>query len=80
MYVYHEYFGANKVALVYPSIETTSNGGSFYHPISETESKKVCHIIGIAVEADIKQWQKRIGEIVRIENNLSANNLHSLEK
>jgi len=80
MYVYHEYFGANKVALVYPSTETTSNGGSFYNPISETESKKACLVIGIAVEADIKRWQERIDEVVRVENNTSANNLLTLEK
>ena len=60
MYVYHEYYGASKVALVYPGASTYKLGGVYLHPQSESKLKKECSIITLCVEPNIKNWQKII--------------------
>ena len=60
MYVYNEYYEANKVALVYPGTEMSVNGGVYLDPITSKETGKECSIISIAVEDDVKKWQNEI--------------------
>ena len=60
MYVYHEYYGAVKVALVYPGVEAKPVSGKFLHPDMITDTNKTCSIITLAVESDIRKWQNII--------------------
>jgi 5-methylcytosine-specific restriction enzyme subunit McrC len=60
MYVYHEYYGANKVALIYPGKETSTSNGNYLDPMTRQETEKECSVISFIVEPKIKQWQKKI--------------------
>ncbi|GEM56645.1 restriction endonuclease [Flavobacterium branchiophilum] len=60
MYVYHEYYGANKVALIYPGKETSNTNGNYIDPMTRLETKKECSVISFIVEPKIKHWQKKI--------------------
>jgi 5-methylcytosine-specific restriction enzyme subunit McrC len=60
MFVYHEYYNAQRVALVYPGSVTGSNSGTYFDPKTSMESDKECSIISLSVESEIKQWQKNI--------------------
>lgn len=60
IYVYHEYYGANKVALIYPGKETTNSNGNYLDPLTRQETEKECSVISFIVEPKIKQWQKKI--------------------
>lgn len=60
MYVYHEYFKAKKVALVYPGSELLKTMGTYLDPVSSKEIDKECSIFSIPAQTDIKQWQKNI--------------------
>lgn len=59
MYVYHEYYAAKKVALVYPGENSTKRGNYFNKETTQIDSKE-CSIIVISAENDIKSWQKNI--------------------
>jgi 5-methylcytosine-specific restriction enzyme subunit McrC len=65
MYVYHDYFKAQKVALVYPiDDETPVKSGSFFdneHKQSLLANKE-CSLISIATKSDISSWQAMIFE------------------
>jgi len=63
MYVYHEYFQARKVALVYPRKETVSFAvakGRYFSGDEKNLSEKECSILPIIVERDVREWQKNI--------------------
>lgn len=60
MYVYSDYYKANKVALIYPGEQTSLTNGNFLDPNSQLETKKSCSIISFKVEPKVKQWQKQI--------------------
>lgn len=60
MYVYHEYYKAKKVALVYPGSELLKTMGTYLDPVSSNEIDKECSIFSIPAQTDIKQWQKNI--------------------
>lgn len=60
LYVYHEYYKAKKVALIYPGRITQKLGGVFLHPQSGAEMDKECSVISISVESIIKKWQLNI--------------------
>jgi 5-methylcytosine-specific restriction enzyme subunit McrC len=62
MYVYHEYFGARKVALVYPGTESSRASGVYFDPKTNFVMDKECCVISISVEPKIKLWQKKICE------------------
>lgn len=57
MYVYHEYFSAKKVALIYPGDFDTIKGE--YFPTNR-DKKYGCSVIGIKVQFNISEWQKAI--------------------
>jgi 5-methylcytosine-specific restriction enzyme subunit McrC len=58
MYVYHHYYNAKKVALIYPG-DFESKIGLYYEP-DETLSDKECSILPIKENKDIKAWQEEI--------------------
>lgn len=60
MFVYHEYYGAKRVALVYPGVESLKSGGAYLDPKTSKEIDKECSVIFLSVEPRIKQWQKNI--------------------
>jgi 5-methylcytosine-specific restriction enzyme subunit McrC len=60
MFVYHEYYNAQRVALVYPGSITDSISGKYFDPKTSKESEKECSIISLSVEPEIRQWQKNI--------------------
>lgn len=67
MFVYMKYYGANKVALVYPGAENRNKSG-FYFDHSTADSKDLsneeCCVISIGVEKDIKLWQRAISDYI----------------
>jgi len=67
MFVYMKYYGANKVALVYPGADNRNKSG-FYFDHSTADSKDLsneeCCVISIGVEKDIKLWQRAINDYI----------------
>lgn len=67
MYVYHEYYGAKRVALVYPGVETKETEGNYLPTHSYNKTDKLCSIKTIALpkgsceNKSVKTWQKEIG-------------------
>jgi 5-methylcytosine-specific restriction enzyme subunit McrC len=64
MYVYHEYFDAKKVALVYPGNSENSKAGTYLKKDGEHDDK-ICSVVLINVKNDIKEWQQEIGEVIK---------------
>lgn len=59
LYVYHEYYKAKRVALIYPGPDFIKQG-RFYNPDKEI-SKKECSVISIPANRNIQSWQEDIG-------------------
>lgn len=60
MYVYHQYYGAKSVALVYPGEKNFKYKGNYIHPQSIEETSMECSVITIVVESNVKKWQENI--------------------
>lgn len=61
MYVYHRFYQAKKVALVYPSDQHSIQKGNYYNSNNQLEmSDKECSVMQIATASDIKTWQEEI--------------------
>jgi 5-methylcytosine-specific restriction enzyme subunit McrC len=60
LYVYHSYFEAEQVALVYPGNGQKPVKGSYLDNKPENPSRKTCYIIEIPIEGNIKDWQQKI--------------------
>lgn len=60
MYVYHDYFEAKKVALVYPGNPQNNSHGRYYLPMRDELSERGCSVICIEPSADIRTWEKEI--------------------
>ena len=58
LFVYHHYYNANKVALVYPGNYSNING--YYFEPDNTRSEKTCSIISLEENFNIRQWQMEI--------------------
>ena len=65
MYVYHEYFEAERVALVYPGEPENSRPGTYLDKLGNEDGKKQCSVILMKVESDIKKWQRCISEQIK---------------
>jgi 5-methylcytosine-specific restriction enzyme subunit McrC len=65
MYVYHEYFKAKKVALVYPSNMFNSIGGVFSRLNDNETFDKSCSVIGVGVGDNITIWQEEIAKYIK---------------
>ncbi|SDG01827.1 McrC family protein [Chitinophaga filiformis] len=59
LYVYHEFYDAQKVALVYPGNFGIKKG--IYYDKHHQLSDKECSVMGIKVITDISKWQTEIG-------------------
>lgn len=69
MYAYHQYFNANKVALIYPgNMESFSGKYADIHN-SLMDSEFECSLIFIPVLENIKEWQVEIAEKVKARIN-----------
>ncbi|MDM1407038.1 restriction endonuclease [Myroides sp. DF42-4-2] len=65
MYVYHRFYQANTVLLIYPSDQHQIRKGNYFNSASEGElSDKTCSIIQIATGDTIQTWQEEIVEKV----------------
>jgi 5-methylcytosine-specific restriction enzyme subunit McrC len=64
MYVYHEYYEAKKVGLVYPGFDDALIKGNYLHKTSGAVTEKECTIIPLPVEVNIKEWQEAIKDKV----------------
>lgn len=61
MYVYHRFYQAKIVALVYPSDQHSIQKGNYFSSENHLEmSDKECNIMQIATASDIKNWQEEI--------------------
>jgi len=67
MYVYHRFYQANKVALIYPSDQHSIQKGKYFSSENHLAmSDKECSIIQIATSSDIKIWQDEIVEQLNV--------------
>jgi 5-methylcytosine-specific restriction enzyme subunit McrC len=62
LYVYQQYYTAQKVALVYPGSETNQAKGNFLDFRAGNSREKECSVITIAVQTPVKAWQQQIRE------------------
>ena len=63
MFVYHEYFDASKVVLLYPG-EGDLIVGQFYLKDQSGFDDKHCHVLQIPADRDFTVWKNRIAERV----------------
>lgn len=64
MYVYHEYFEANRVALIYPNSSSKVSSGMYLDKKTNDVTKKECSVISICVNKNIKDWQIEINKMI----------------
>lgn len=60
MYVYHQYYAAKQVALVYPGSTQKCTEGAFLTPGRQENANLWCSVITLPVEENIQSWQKQI--------------------
>jgi 5-methylcytosine-specific restriction enzyme subunit McrC len=65
LYVYHQYYHADKVALVYPASSQSAKSGKYLCTTTGTETEMECSIITLSVENTIDAWQQSIYMEVR---------------
>ena len=61
LYVYHEYFFAKKVALIYPGSKGISKG-KYLKTNKTTDFEKECSIVKIQTDSAINIWQENIAD------------------
>lgn len=66
MYVYHEYFKADRVALIYPNNISSISSGMYLDRDTEIKTEKECSVISIAVNDKIKDWQIEINNRINL--------------
>ena len=73
MYVYHQYYDAKKVALVYPGNYKTVKG-DYLHRDNGSKLDKECSVLTLSIESEITKWQAAIYEaLVEKFINISGN-------
>ena len=60
MYVYMNYYEADKVALLYPDKINQKRNGFYYNEKTGQLGEKECSIMTFTVEKSIRDWQKNI--------------------
>jgi 5-methylcytosine-specific restriction enzyme subunit McrC len=60
MYVYHEYYNTNKVALVYPGEDQIIKGNYYHLDNTGINVEKECSIFPIKINQAVKDWQFEI--------------------
>ncbi|MFH0733784.1 MAG: restriction endonuclease [bacterium] len=70
MYVYHVFFNANKVAMVYPCINTSQVLGKYYDPIIVDKMDKECSLIFISIPDNVNGKKNMVSllqeEIIKV--------------
>lgn len=75
LYVYHDYYQAQKVALVYPGSTTIAiKAGQFYTP-NGSLSPKECSVLTLPCDDKIARWQQRIAQLIFEDWNSSRTEL-----
>ena len=59
MYVYHQYYNSEQVALIYPG-ENSFKSGIYIEPNTETNSNFKCGVFSLSPQLNVKLWQKDI--------------------
>ncbi len=62
MYIYHQYFQADKVALVYPGEGEPVSGRFMQVDNHNNPGDQQCGLLFIRPHANIRQWQKEVAE------------------
>lgn len=62
MYVYHNYYGANRVSLVYPGEINNRSAGFYLDPVTADSTGMECSIITISVKEKVRDWQREIAD------------------
>lgn len=62
MYVYHDYYSASKVALIYPGEEKPNSEGVFWSPTGMELTDKVCSVIVLSIPDKISEKRPWINE------------------
>ncbi|WP_210466830.1 McrC family protein [Rufibacter roseolus] len=57
LYVYHQYYHTEKVALVYPGEKSTILCGRYLHPKEDKVTDNECSVITLSIGSSIKEWQ-----------------------
>lgn len=73
MYVYKNYYKAQKVALIYPGMQTSFKSGKYFIEGTTLISESECSVISINVENEIHVWQKAIAEKIGEWGELTKN-------
>ena len=60
MYVYHKYYGAKKVALIYPGDDNDPVIGQYFAESDDIPEINECSLISVSTNATIKDWQESI--------------------
>lgn len=60
LYVYHEYYQARKVALVYPGDKTDSRAGLYYDITGAHTGDKQCAVMRFEAMGDVGVWQSQV--------------------
>lgn len=66
MYVYHDYYDAIGVSLIYPG-DGTFVTGNYFSPNGGITNNKQCSVLLLPVESNINQWQKNISNTIGIK-------------
>lgn len=60
LYVYHDYYKATKVSLIYPGSTTRTSGGHYLDPGTGQPTEKHCAVINLNVDNQVVNWQQNI--------------------
>ncbi|GAB3527676.1 hypothetical protein GCM10027443_04510 [Pontibacter brevis] len=65
LYVYHQYYQAKKVALVYPGATQSQKSGKYLRRNTGEETQMECSVLTITNQGTIEAWQKHIYATVK---------------
>ncbi|MFB9865656.1 hypothetical protein [Rufibacter immobilis] len=60
--MYHKYYHAEKVALVYPGEKSASLCGRYLHPKEGKETDTECSVITLSIGRSVKEWQSTLSQ------------------
>lgn len=60
LFVYKEFFKAQKVALIYPGTASKSHSGFYFDPASNLIGNEECAVLTIKSNSNINEWQQKI--------------------
>lgn len=63
MYVYHKFYDAKRVALVYPGYKTQTIG-NYITPQTQQVDDVECSLLPISIDKNIRDWQKKMSDTI----------------